>query len=127
MRRVNSPFYSRPYPGWSPTAGYNQPGPMIFGYNPNINHGTRWRGKLSKIPRPASTVIMAEFNNGGSSVNPGVTADFQEDVNTRYRVSRPGKKAIYLYADFHVEALQGDRGYQYYKSHPEETNIWRWW
>ena len=130
LRRPDSPFYSRAaraYPGWTSASGYNQPGPIAFGFNPNINHGTQWRGRLLRIPRPGSTVVMAEYNRTGSWMDPGAKAVFEDNVETRYRVSRPGKTALYLFADYHVEALQGDRGYQYYESHPDETNIWRWW
>ena len=68
-----------------------------------------------------------EFNRAVASMDPGAKAVFEDNVETRYRVSRPGKTALYLFADYHIEALQGDRGYQYYESHPDETNIWRWW
>ena len=129
LRRSNSPFFSkaaRPYPSFKPVFP-QQEGPLAFSFNPNINHGSQWRGSLSRIPRPGSTVIVGETNHAGGMMRPDHEATFEDDVNTRYRVSRPGKTALYLFADFHVGVLQGDRGYQYYERHPDEPNIWRWW
>lgn len=129
LRRPNSPFFTkaaRPFPSFRP-AYPEQPSPLAFSFNPNINHGTFWRGKMLRIPRPESIAIVGETNHAGGMMRPDQSAVFENDVETRYRVSRAGGKALYLFADFHVEALSGDRSYRYYNANPGERNIWRWW
>jgi hypothetical protein len=130
LRRVDSPFFSpraaRPYPGFKPSYP-EQAGPLAFSFNPNINNESNWRGRLNRIPQPSAIVIMAETNHAGGSMWPDKPAVFASDVECRYRVSRPENSGLYLFADFHIETLKGDRGYGYYSSRPEEPNIWKWW
>ena len=129
MRRPNSPFFSRAaraYPGFKPSSP-EQTGPLWCSFNPNINNKANWAGKLSVMPSRARIVIMGETCHGGGEMHPDKPASMKDNVESRYRVSRPGNSALYLFADFHVEALTGDRGYDYYTKNPNEPNIWRWW
>ncbi|MEM6885008.1 MAG: type II secretion system protein [Verrucomicrobiota bacterium] len=127
-RRINSPFASRAAKGWEE---YNKPddhtfGVLAYSFNPNINNATHWAGKTVRIPRPSSIVIVGETNPSGGQMWPDRPV-FEDNVMNRYRISRPGNRALYLFADYHIEPLEGDRSYDYYDSNPEETNIWRWW
>jgi prepilin-type processing-associated H-X9-DG protein len=60
-------------------------------------------------------------------MQPQNSAVFEDNVQTRYRVSRAGKTALYLFVDGHIERLVGERGEGYYAAHPDESNIWKWW
>lgn len=126
-KRVDSPFYSRAieaYPGFEPGSPQEY-SPLAFSYNPNLNH-TNWQGKVARIPNAANIVIVGETNHKGGQMNPHLPATFENNVESRYRISRPGERALYLFADFHIETLEGERGYEFYDS-SNEPNIWRWW
>lgn len=113
-----------------PWAGFTSngslPGPLWFSYNANLNNGN-WAGNLMKVPDLSKIVICAETNHVGGEMRPTDSATFAANITTRYRVSRAGKKALYLFLDGHVETLQGDRGQSYFDAHSNETNIWKWW
>jgi prepilin-type N-terminal cleavage/methylation domain-containing protein/prepilin-type processing-associated H-X9-DG protein len=114
----------KPWAGF--TSNGSLPGPLWFSYNANLNNGN-WAGNLMRVPDQSKIVICAETNHVGGEMRPTDGATFSNNVNTRYRVSRAGKTAIYLFLDGHVETLQGDRSQSYYDAHPNETNIWKWW
>lgn len=120
---------AKPYPGFAPPTGPGTiPGPVAFGYNPNVDNEDNWSGKLSKMPRRAGIVIMAEANDPqGHRMDPSVPPTTANNVRSAYRTSHPSEQGLYLFCDFHVEALRGDRGYQYFAANSEEPNIWRWW
>ncbi len=113
-----------------PWAGYTSngslPGPLWFSYNANLNN-SNWVGRLANVPDQSKIVICAETNHVGGEMRPTDSVTFANNVNTRYRVSRTGKTALYLFLDGHVETLQGDRSQSYYDTHPSERNIWKWW
>lgn len=118
---------AKPWPGFNPGASFKLPGPLWFSFNRNLPN-PKWVGNpLKVVPDPSKIVICAETNHLGGDMQPQGSATFQNNVQTRYRVSRPGKTALYLFLDGHVERLQGDRGEAYYSAHPNETNIWKWW
>lgn len=117
---------AKPWPGFSPSAGYKLPGPLWFSYNRNLPN-PKWVGNMSRIPDQSKIVIVGETNHLGGDMQPQNKAVFDNNVQTRYRVSRAGKTALYLFVDGHIERLQGDRGESYYAAHPDESNIWKWW
>jgi prepilin-type N-terminal cleavage/methylation domain-containing protein len=118
---------ARAYSGFvSMGAGYIQK-PLAFGYNPNVDNGN-WAGNVFKIPNRSQTVIMGEANDAqGYRLDPAITPETKNNVRTAYRMSQLDGQALYLFCDFHVEALKGNRGYSYYSANPQEYNIWKWW
>lgn len=118
---------AKPWLGYSSTGNRKLPGPLWFSFNVNLNNGTHWAGRLTSIPDPSKIVICAETNHMGGSMQPRVKAVHENNVETRYRVSRAGNTALYLFVDGHVERLKGERGEAYYENNPGETNIWKWW
>jgi prepilin-type N-terminal cleavage/methylation domain-containing protein/prepilin-type processing-associated H-X9-DG protein len=118
---------AKPWPGFNPGSSYKLPGPLWFSFNRNLPN-PKWVGNPTKVvPDPSKIVICAETNHLGGDMQPQGKATFESNVQTRYRVSRAGKTALYLFLDGHVERLQGDRGEAYYAARPNETNIWKWW
>lgn len=117
---------AKPWPGYQSSGSRRLPGPLWFSFNSNLNNGN-WAGNLALMPDRTKIVIAAETNHMGGEMRPKDGATLENNVQTRYRVSRAGKTALYLFVDGHVERLQGDRGESYYAAHPNETNIWKWW
>lgn len=117
---------AKPWSGYTSSASRKLPGPLWFSFNSNLNHGN-WAGNMMLVPDQTKIVICAETNHTGGEMRPKDSATFENNVQTRYRVSRAGRTALYLFLDGHVERLQGDRGEGYYASHTDETNIWKWW
>lgn len=117
---------AKPWPGFSPGGSYKLPGPLWFSFNRNLPN-PKWVGNPTKIPDPSKIVICGETNHLGGDMQPQNSAVFAGNVQTRYRVSRAGRTALYLFVDGHVERLKGDRGEAYYSAHPGERNIWKWW
>lgn len=118
---------ARPWVGFNPGSSFKLPGPLWFSFNRNLPN-PKWVGNPMKvIPDASKIVICAETNHLGGDMQPQGKATFQNNVQTRYRVSRAGKTALYLFLDGHVEQLAGDRGEAYYAANPDETNIWKWW
>lgn len=118
---------AKPWPGFNPGGSFKLPGPLWFSFNRNLPN-PNWVGNPTKVvPDPSKIVICAETNHLGGDMQPQGRATFENNVQTRYRVSRAGKTALYLFLDGHVERLQGDRGEAYYTARPNETNIWKWW
>jgi prepilin-type N-terminal cleavage/methylation domain-containing protein/prepilin-type processing-associated H-X9-DG protein len=118
---------AKPWPGFNPGGSFKLPGPLWFSFNRNLPN-PKWVGNPMKVvPDPSKIVICAETNHLGGDMQPQGKATFESNVQTRYRVSRAGKTALYLFLDGHVERLQGDRGEAYYAARPNETNIWKWW
>jgi prepilin-type N-terminal cleavage/methylation domain-containing protein len=132
LHRPNSPYLSKsaqPYPGWRRDPNYPEvTGPIAFGYNGNVNN-PRWEGYPDRIqPSASKVVLVAEMNTSAANdVWPNTPAVFESNVAARYRVSHPGKIGLYMFCDFHVEPLEGDRGYNYFASRPGTVNMWRWW
>lgn len=117
---------AKAWDGFKPGGSFKLPGPLWFSFNRNLPN-PKWVGNMTKVPDQSRTVICGETNHLGGDMRPNEKAVFEDNVQTRYRVSRPGKTALYLFLDGHVEQLQGDRGEKYYESHPDERNIWKWW
>lgn len=118
---------AKPWPGFNPSGNFKLPGPLWFSFNRNLPN-PRWVGNPMKVePDVSKIVICAETNHMGGDMQPQSQPTFENNVQSRYRVSRAGKTALYLFLDGHVERLKGDRGEAYYTAHPEEINIWKWW
>jgi prepilin-type N-terminal cleavage/methylation domain-containing protein len=86
---------------------------------------TQWAASPLRPPRPSRTVLASEVNNspgdGGSDLDPNDAPSFARDTDTRYRISQPGNKALYLWADYHVSTLQGNQNMSVNRA------IWLWW
>lgn len=117
---------AKPWPGFNPGSSYKLSGPLWFSFNRNLPN-PKWVGSMVKVPDPSRIVIVGETNHLGGDMQPQNAAVFQNNVNTRYRVSRAGKTALYLFVDGHVEQLKGDRGEAFYAANPGQPNIWKWW
>jgi prepilin-type N-terminal cleavage/methylation domain-containing protein len=117
---------AKPWPGFNPGGSFKLDGPLWFSFNRNLPN-PKWVGNLTRIPDQSKIVIVGETNHLGGDMQPQNKAVFANNVQTRYRVSRADKTALYLFVDGHIESLQGDRGEAYYAAHPDETNIWKWW
>lgn len=115
---------ARPWAGYNPSQNRKLPGPLWFSYNSYLNHGN-WAGKLSVIPNESRFVLVAETNHMGGEMRPAQKAEKANNKETRYRVSRPGNTALYLFVDGHVEQLKGDRGETNLPA--DGFNMWRWW
>ena len=73
-------------------------------------------GYVSRVPSLSKLVLVGERNrNGGSFMTPNTPPEYKKNVQTEYRVSRDGK-AYYLFADYHIELIEGD---QSTVAHPE--------
>lgn len=117
---------AKPWAGFNPGGSFKLTGPLWFSFNRNLPN-PKWVGNLMKVPDPSKIVICGETNHLGGDMQPQNKATFESNVQTRYRVSRAGKTALYLFVDGHVERLQGERGEAYYSARPGEINIWKWW
>jgi prepilin-type N-terminal cleavage/methylation domain-containing protein/prepilin-type processing-associated H-X9-DG protein len=118
---------AKPWSGFKPGGSFKLPGPLWFSFNRNLPN-PKWVGNPMKVvPDVSKIVICAETNHLGGDMQPQNRAIFENNVQTRYRVSRAGKTALYLFLDGHVERLQGERGEAYYAANRNETNIWKWW
>jgi prepilin-type N-terminal cleavage/methylation domain-containing protein len=100
-----------------------------FSFNPYIwrfdaGQG-RWHGRMSNVPAPSRTVLMAETNDpfgiGDDDFDPNQAPVFERNVSTKYRLSQPGQQGLYLWADLHVSSMRGDQGVAV------NPTIWRWW
>ncbi len=98
-----------------------------FSFNPYIwTSGGKWRARLSNCPSPSRTVLAAETNDpagvGDADFDPATAEPATVgDVATKYRISQPGGKALYLYADYHVQSLAGNQNFA------TNPTLWRWW
>jgi prepilin-type N-terminal cleavage/methylation domain-containing protein len=106
----------------SPYGGY-----VHFSFNPNIwSSSGQWRARMSNVPSPSRTVLAGETNDpagvGDADFDPTTAVPANTgDVQTKYRISQPGNKALYLYADYHVQALVGNQNFA------TNPTLWRWW
>lgn len=99
--------------------------PYIWRNAPGKTGTTRWRALMSNVPSPSLTVLAAETNDlagvGDFDLDPTATPATTGDVATTYRVSQPGNKALYLYADYHVASLIGNQNFA------TNPTLWCWW
>jgi hypothetical protein len=73
-------------------------------------------GYITRAPNLSKLVLVGERNRkDGSFFVPNKAPQYQKNVETEYRVSRNGK-AYYLFADYHIELIEGD---QSTVAHPE--------
>jgi prepilin-type N-terminal cleavage/methylation domain-containing protein len=120
-------------PVWYSKRAAKMPPGQSFDPNVQFYWGTAWgmndylysgsgkmgtfEGYIIRAPNRARLVLVGEKNrNGGNTVTFQSNAVFKNNVQTDYRVSRPGSNALYLFADFHVEKIAGD---QSTKAHSE--------
>lgn len=103
---------------YSPNA--SKMGTQHYGLNAYMAQ-PNWRYRHLSIPNPGRTVIVGEINANSSEFRPFTSPAFEGDVVTHYRVSNPRETGLYLFADFHVEALRGDQG------EAVNPSWYRWW
>ena len=97
---------------------------IAWGINDHLYTGSGnmgdFDGYMVRAPNRTRLVLVGEKNrDGGNTVLFQSNPVFKNNIQTEYRVSRPGSNALYLFADFHVEKIAGDRST---KAHPEYTN-----
>ncbi len=89
---------------------YNLGGP---GSSPDMRS---FDGYVIRAPNISKLVLVGEKNRaGGHDFKPYEAPTFARDVDSSYRVSR-NNKAFYLFADYHIELIEGD---QSNIAHPE--------
>ena len=94
---------------------------IAWGMNDHLYFGSGnmgdFDGYIVRAPNRSRLVLVGEKNrDGGNTVLFQGNPVFKNDIQTEYRISRPGSNALYLFADFHVEKIAGD---QSTKAHPE--------
>lgn len=107
-----------------------------FSLNKRIRH-ENWGGLRTIIPEPSKIVLFAEFNRtGGEEMDAGSSPVYEPDESAWYRISNPGNIGLYAFADGHVRALAGNRGWHasnnYSDDSPdtsaaEDKYLWQWW
>ncbi|MBC8012269.1 MAG: prepilin-type N-terminal cleavage/methylation domain-containing protein [Burkholderiales bacterium] len=112
-------------------SAYGMTRPAAYSYNPYLEN-TRWLARFSAIPSPSRTVLVGEVNSqtsgtlgGAMQVNGATSLVTDRETATQYRVSRNGK-ALYLFADGHVEMREGDQREPALLA-AGQPNLWRWW
>ncbi len=90
---------------WGTAWGMN----LYLWWNSSPLNNPNFDGYLNRAPDRSKLVLIGEKNrNGGHDFDPRTPPTFSPDTETTYRVSRDGK-AYYLFADFHVELIEGDQ------------------
>ena len=87
-------------------------------------------GYIARAPNLSKLVLVGERNrNGGSFLIPNTAPEYKNNVQTEYRVSRDGK-AYYLFADYHIELIEGDQSTiahpEYMKYSPTNRLYYAW-
>jgi prepilin-type processing-associated H-X9-DG protein len=110
---------------------------MHYGYNGfalGTAGGTRdvegpWALRQNAPPNPTQAILVAEFNRNGTWVTPSDVIERTGNPSSNHRVSHNyGKGANYLFADGHVEYIQGDQGTGAYAgSYTNVKRMWKWW
>lgn len=122
---ANSQFY------WGIAWGMNS---HLY-YNSGSANMNNFKGYLTRAPNLSKLVLVGEKNRaGGHDFVPSQAPVFERDVEAQYRVSRGGGgdsgRAYYLFADYHVESLTGDRSSvanpQYNSYNPTNALYYRW-
>jgi prepilin-type processing-associated H-X9-DG protein/prepilin-type N-terminal cleavage/methylation domain-containing protein len=68
----------------------------------------QWR-RISKVPKPTTTILMAENASSADHIMPNFWVNAQDAVDVASR--RHGQRANYLFVDGHVETLKFNRVY----------------
>lgn len=107
-----------------------------FSLNKRLRH-PNWGGLRTAVPDPSKTILFAECNrNGAEEMDGGSQPVYSGDESAWYRISNPGKVGLYAFADGHVRALVGNRGWNasnnYSDDSPgtsaaEDKFLWQWW
>ncbi|MDX2082235.1 MAG: prepilin-type N-terminal cleavage/methylation domain-containing protein [Terrimicrobiaceae bacterium] len=123
----NSIYNWQRRPIWYSKAFAKMPAGQSFNKNTQYYWGTAWGmnvylwwnssplnnpsfdGNINRAPDRSRLVLVGEKNrNGGHEFDPRTPPSFKNDEQTQYRVSRDGK-ALYLFADYHIELIEGDQ------------------
>ncbi len=90
IQSIYSSMAAKRWPGYDPGSSYKLPGPLWFSFDRNLLN-PKWVGNLAKVPEPMKIIICGETNHLGRVMHPQENAIFTNNVQTRYRVSRPRK------------------------------------
>jgi len=123
--QMNPVWYSKRVAKMPPGQSYNSATSyywgIAWGMSDYLYYGSGgmsgFNGYIVRAPNRSRLVLVGEKNrNGGNSVLFQSAPVFKNNIQTEYRISRPGSNALYLFADFHVEKIAGD---QSTIAHPE--------
>lgn len=68
-----------------------------------------FQGYLNRVPNLSKLVIVGEKNRaGGHDFIPSQAPTFERNVESSFRISRPGQRAYNLFGDFHIESTAGN-------------------
>jgi prepilin-type N-terminal cleavage/methylation domain-containing protein len=135
-------------PVWFSKAFAKMPAGQAFNPNTQWYWGTAWGmnvylwenssplnspdfdGYINRAPSLSKLVLVGEKNrSGGHFFDPRTPPVFEKNVQTNYRVSRDGK-AFYLFADYHIELIEGDQSVasnpQFRTYSPENRLFYAW-
>ncbi len=90
---------------WGTAWGMN----VYLWWNSSPLNAPDFDGYIVRAPDRSRLVLVGEKNrNAGHEFDPRQPPTYKDNVLTNYRVSRNGK-ALYLFADYHVELIEGDQ------------------
>lgn len=119
---LNNPAWQSP----SLKAGGNHFGQNFFATQapwgrPDPNYPQANIAYLSDVPNPSKVVILGEINHPSShAIVPSNEPAFDTETTSRYRISHPGRRAVYIFADGHSEVLEGVRNLETHR------DMWTW-
>jgi prepilin-type N-terminal cleavage/methylation domain-containing protein len=78
-------------------------------YNSGSANMNNFQGYLNRVPNLSKLVIVGEKNRaGGHDFIPSQAPTFERNVESSFRISRPGQRAYYLFGDYHIESIAGN-------------------
>lgn len=104
--------------------------PLSFGPNPNMQGGAAQGDAKAMTMKSASKVVLVgEINSISlSGINiqlpPTFRGDEETGVKNGYRASQPGNTALFMFCDYHIEAIGGD---QSLANKVDRKVEWQWW
>ncbi len=130
-------WYSKRFAQMPTGSSFNPANQLYYGTAWGMNqhiwtNAISFRGNVSQVPSLARLVLVGEKNrNGGNDFKPDDVPVFERNVETSYRISRPGNRAYYLFGDYHVESIVGDQSTkkfpEYRRYNPTNPIYYRWW
>ncbi len=112
---------------WGTAWGMNA---FLWNNDSPLDGENAFNGNLNRAPNLSKLVLVGEKNrNARLDFDPRITPTFQADVDRNYRVSRDGK-AYYLFADYHIELIEGDQStiaHPEYKTYSPTNRLYYAW
>lgn len=94
-----------------------------------LSGANAFNGYINRAPNLSKLVLVGEKNDAGHEFDPRISPNPSGNAQTRYRVSRDGK-AYYLFADYHIELIEGDQSviaHPEYKSYSPDNRLYYAW